>query len=187
VPLTRELCKQTMGFRVNEAVAHWYERHPWTGPSVDEVVEDLVAGVVDAIGARGEPMAGVDEAIAFLQQQGVRLAIASSSYYRVIDAVLRRLGLSDAFEVVHSAEDEANGKPHPAVYLTAAAKLGVEPAACVAIEDSPNGVVSAKRAGMICVAVPDAGSEADPRFSDADLTLPSLAELPDRWVAVAAL
>ena len=187
VPLTRELCKQTMGFRVNEAVAYWYERHPWPGPTVDEVAEQLMTGVVAAIGARGEPMAGVDEAVAFLQDAGLRLAIASSSYYRVIDAVLERLGLSAAFEVVHSAEDEANGKPHPDVYLTAAAKLGVAPAACVAIEDSPNGVVSAKAAGMVCVAVPDPGIAEDARFGDADLTLASLAELPTSWGRVAAL
>ena len=187
VPLTHELCKQTMGFRVNEAVAYWYERHPWDGPTVDDVAEQLMTGVVDAIGARGEPMVGVGAAVAFIRDAGLRLAIASSSYYRVIDAVLRRLDLTDAFEVVHSAEDEANGKPHPDVYLTAAAKLGVAPADCVAIEDSPNGVLSAKRAGMICVAVPDPGIAGDARFGDADLTLSSLAELPTSWATVAAL
>ena len=187
VPLTREMCTQTMGFRVNEAVAHWYERYPWSGPTVDEVAHEIVDGVIDAINERGEPMAGVDEAVAFLQREGLRLAIASSSFYRVIDAVLERLGLADAFEVVHSAEDEANGKPHPAVYLTAAAKLSVQPSACVAIEDSPNGVDSATRAGMTCVAIPEPGTESDPRFDAADVVLASLAELPDRWAAVAAL
>jgi sugar-phosphatase len=187
VPLTREMCTQTMGFRVGEAMAHWYERHPWDGPSVDEVADQVIAGVVAAIGERGEPMPGVSEAIAFLQHAGLRLAIASSSYYRVIDAVLKRCGLTDAFEVVHSAEHEARGKPDPAVYLTAATKLGVPPAACVAIEDSPNGVVSATRAGMTCVAIPVTSVAADPRFADADVLLTSLAELPGCWAAVAAL
>ncbi len=187
VPLTREMCSETMGFRVNEAVGHWHERYPWAGPTVDEVVDDLVDGVISAIGARGEPKAGVHEAIAFLRDADLRLAIASSSYYRVIDAVLTRCGLADVFEVVHSAEDEANGKPDPAVYRTAAAKLGVTPEVCIAIEDSPNGVLSATRAGMTCIAIPEPGTEADPRFAEADLVLPSLVVLPERWASVAAL
>src|SRR4051812_20125143 len=123
VPITRERCKETMGYRVNEAVAHWAERHPWAGPSVDEVAEEIVAGGIGAIGTRGQPKAGAVEALDSLGDQRVRLAIASSSYYRVIAAVLDRLDLAGRFEVVHSAEDERNGKPHPAVYLTAAAKL----------------------------------------------------------------
>jgi sugar-phosphatase len=187
VPLTREMCTQTMGFRVNEAVGHWYERYPWTGPTVDEVADELVDDVIGAISERGEPMAGVDEVIAFLEDEGLRLAIASSSYYRVIDAVLRRFDLTQRFEVVHSAQEEANGKPHPAVYLTAAAKLGIAPEACIAIEDSPNGVLSATRAGMTCIAIPEPGTETDPRFADADLLIPSLLVLPERWATVAAL
>ena len=187
VPLTREKCAQTMGFRVTEAVAYWYERHPWSGPTVDEVADELVVGVIDAIGARSQPMAGVDEAIAFLRGEGLRLAIASSSYYRVIDAVVSRFGLERHFEIVHSAEDEARGKPHPAVYLTAAAKLGVDPEACVAIEDSPNGVASAKAAGMVCIAIPEPDVAAHPAMADADLVLRSLVELPGRWATVAAL
>jgi sugar-phosphatase len=187
VPLTRAMCAETMGLRVNEAVAHWYERYPWTGPAVDDVAGELVDGVIATIGERGEAKDGVHDAIAFLEDAGLRLAIASSSYYRVIDAVLDRCGLRDHFEVVHSAQDEERGKPDPAVYLTAAARLGVEPAACVAVEDSPNGVVSAQAAGMACVAVPEPGTEDDPRINGADVVIPSLVELPERWAAVAAL
>jgi sugar-phosphatase len=187
VPLTREMCAQTMGFRVEESVAYWYERHPWTGPTVDAVAGELVDGVIAAIGERAEPIAGVTDAIAFLEGAGLRLAIASSSYYRVIDAVLTRFDLAGHFEVVHSAQDEERGKPDPAVYRTAAAKLGVDPVACVAIEDSPNGVLSAKGAGMVCVAVPEPGTEHDARMAEADLVLPSLAVLSEHWATVAAL
>ena len=188
VPITRDRCKETMGFRVHETVAHWHAQYPWDGPDVDAVVEQIMAGVIDAIGQRGGPKAGAVEAVDFVASQGMRLAIASSSYYRVIDAVLTRLGLAGRFEVVHSAQDEEHGKPHPAVFLTAAAKLGVEPRRCVAIEDSPNGVLSAKRAGMACIAVPEPGTEDDPRYADADVVLASLARVPtEGWAAVAAL
>src|SRR5437773_2087309 len=73
---------------------------------------------------------------------------------RALDAVCDRLGL-DGIEVRCSAMDEARGKPAPDVYLTAARRLGVAAARCLALEDSPNGVASAKAAGMRCVAVPD--------------------------------
>jgi len=95
----------------------------------------------------------------------VPVALASSSPYAVIEAALDRLGLTEAFRCVYSAEEEPYGKPHPGVYLTAARKLGVAPEACCAIEDSPNGVLAAKAAKMTCVAVPDRMMAGDPRFT----------------------
>ena len=76
-----------------------------------------------------------------------------------------------------SAQDEALGKPAPDVYLTAARRLGVAAARCLALEDSPHGVASAMSAGMRCVAVPDPLLAADPRFREADLVIPSLTAL----------
>ena len=67
--------------------------------------------------------------------------------------------------------DEARGKPAPDVYLTAARRLGVAAASCLALEDSPAGVASARSAGMRCVAVPDPLLAADPRYREADLVL----------------
>jgi sugar-phosphatase len=177
VPITRERCKETMGFRVNEAVAHWHERYPWDGPSIDEVAGRIVDDLIDAVRTRGGPMPGVDEAVAACSARVDRLAICTSSYYRVIDAVVDACGLGDVFAVVHSAEDEERGKPDPAVYLSTARKLGVAPASCLAIEDSPNGVVSAKQAGMVCVAVPDRGLLAHEGFQWADLVVGSLTDL----------
>ena len=177
VPLTPELCTQTMGFRVNEAVAHWRRAYPWDGPGEAEVADEIVAGVIDRIGRDGTLLDGVVDTIATLEERGLRLAVASSSFYRVIDAVLDRFDLRRHFEVVHSAEDEERGKPDPAVYLTTAAKLGVDPAACLALEDSINGVLSAKAAGMACVAVPDTAVRGDPRFEAADLVVTSLRDL----------
>ena len=177
VPLTPELCAQTMGFRVNEAVAHWRRAHPWDGPDDDEVASEIVAGVIERIERDGVLMDGVVDTIDALESRGLRLAIASSSLYRVIDAVLDHCDLRARFEVVHSAEDEERGKPDPAVYLTAAAKLGVDPSRCLALEDSVNGVLSAKAAGMVCVAVPDSTVTGDPRFEAADAVVHTLREL----------
>jgi sugar-phosphatase len=82
-------------------------------------------------------------------------------------------------EVRCSASDEQRGKPAGDVYLTAARRLGLRPAACLAIEDSPNGVLSARAAGMRCVAVPDRHLAGDPRYREADLVLGSLRELDE--------
>jgi sugar-phosphatase len=179
VPITRERCKETMGFRVNEAVAHWHGQYPWEGPTIDEVATQIVDGLITAVRERGQAMPGAQEAVVFCRQRVERLAICTSSYYRVIDAVLERCGLAGAFAVVHSAQDEARGKPDPAVYLSTAAKLGVAPERCLAIEDSPNGVLSAKDAGMACLAVPDPGLTGHAGFGRADLVLASLDDLND--------
>jgi sugar-phosphatase len=146
--------------------------------SDDEVADLIVDQVVAHVKAEGEPMPGVTAAVARFRRYGLRLAIASSSPRRLIDAVCDRLGL-DGIEVRCSAMDEARGKPAPDVYLTAARKLGVAAAACLALEDSPNGVASAKAAGMRCVAIPDPLLAGHPRYGEADLVLRSLTDLDD--------
>jgi sugar-phosphatase len=97
--------------------------------------------------------------------------------------VLAHFGLEDAFEVVHSAEDERLGKPDPAVYLTAARRLGVAARSCLAFEDSAAGVRAATSAEMRCVAVPAHEERTDPAFTLATLVLVSLDELDGSWLA----
>ena len=83
------------------------------------------------------------------------LAVASSSNRPLIDAVLRRLGLTDLFAVTVSAEEVARGKPAPDVYVETASRLGVEPRRSVAVEDSASGIKAAHAAGMHVVAYPN--------------------------------
>jgi sugar-phosphatase len=97
----------------------------------------------------------------------------------VIAAALEALDLQDAFEVVHSAEGEPYGKPHPGVYLHTAEQLGLRPEECVAIEDSPNGVLAAKAARMGCIAVPEPALRGHPWFAIADAVLQDLGGLED--------
>ena len=179
VSLTRDLCRQTMGLRIDEAVAHWFARHPWEGMPQEAVSDRVVARVVELIGERAEPLPGVRAAVAEVRRRGLRCALASSSPRVLIDAVLDRLELGAAFEVVHSAEDEQHGKPHPAIYLTTADRLGVEPTACLAVEDSVNGVISAKAARMTCVAVPEPAARHDPRFGVADVVVDDVCTFSD--------
>jgi sugar-phosphatase len=105
---------------------------------------------------------------------------------RLIRAVLSLGGLSDRFDVVLTAEDEERGKPDPAVYVSAARELRVPADRCLAVEDSINGVRSAKAAGMVCVAIPVSGVTEG--FEGADLVLGSIEEFDARvWAGTGSI
>jgi mannitol-1-/sugar-/sorbitol-6-/2-deoxyglucose-6-phosphatase len=174
IELTEADLLDSTGVRIDELAA---VRLPLDGPGPAEVAGRITNQVVDYVKRAGEPMPGVPEAIALFGRLGLRLAIASSSPVRLIDAVCARLKLD--IDVRCSALDEAHGKPAPDVYLAAARRLGLSPARCLALEDSPSGVLAAKDAGMTCVAVPDPLLTGDPRYRRADLVLPSLTELTE--------
>lgn len=177
VPLTAPLSRETTGMRLDEAVMHWARRFPWHGATVAQVRERILAQATELIVARASPKPGLRESLAEVRAAGLRCALASSSPVTLIRAVLERLELTATFEVVASAEAEPLGKPHPGVYLTTAAALGVDPPHCVALEDSVNGVVAAKAARMWCIAVPDRWVDRDPRLALADATVRSLHEV----------
>jgi len=179
--LTRAEAKETLGIRSDEVVRIRHQQIGWdlTADPLDEVEARILARVCDLVSEMGEAKEGAHKAIEFCAARGSRLALASSSRMVVIEAALRRLGISNRFEVIYSAENEPLGKPDPGVYLTTARRLGVEPIECLALEDSPAGVAAAKAAGMRCVVVPDRSAVGDPRLGLADLELASLAELDE--------
>ena len=107
------------------------------------------------------------------------LAIASSSNRELIDVVVAAGDLGELFQATVSSEEVPRGKPAPDVYLEAAARLGVDPTRCTAIEDSHNGIRSAKAAGMRCIAVPNVRFPPGDAVADADVVIGSVAELDD--------
>jgi sugar-phosphatase len=165
--LTEEQCMQTM----------------WPQRSLQEVEDDIVQAVEDLVNNHGTAMAGVTETIALFQRLGFRIALASSSSMRLITCVLRKLGIREAFEVVHSAEFEEYGKPHPAIFLSTARQLGISPTQCLVFEDSFNGLIAAKAARMKAVAVPEGEHYAQTRYDFADLKLRSLLEFQEKNLA----
>jgi HAD superfamily hydrolase (TIGR01509 family) len=128
----------------------------------------------------------IDGAIEAVERLAARwpLGLASSSNREVIDLVLDLSGLARFFRVTVSSEEVSRGKPAPDVYLEAARSLEVPPERCAAVEDSHNGIRSAKAAGMRVIAIPNQhyppGEEA---LSLADVRLSSLAELTPSIVA----
>jgi beta-phosphoglucomutase-like phosphatase (HAD superfamily) len=182
----RDLLDST-GQPIDEVIVSWRKRldggrsSGLTGVELTdaEVADRITDRVMAQVMTEGQPMPGVTATIARFERYRIPLAIASSSPLRLIDAVCDRLGLA-GIQVRCSGLDEVKAKPAPDVYLTAACKLGVAPAICLAMEDSPAGVSAAKSAGMRCVAVPDPLLTADPRYREADLVISSLTELNDR-------
>ncbi len=107
---------------------------------------------------------------------GLRLAVVSSSDSDWVCPYLEKLGLRDSFDQVICAEDVAKVKPAPDLFLLALNRLGVPPGEAIAFEDSPNGVLAARAAGIPCVAVPNRASRLLP-LPEADVVLESLADM----------
>jgi HAD superfamily hydrolase (TIGR01509 family) len=119
---------------------------------------------------------GVTELIATAQRAGWRLGLASSGTREWVEGHLLQRKLRHHFQVVRTSNDVQRVKPDPELYLTTLVELRVEPAHAVAIEDSRNGLLAAKQAGMKCVVVPNRMTR-QMDFSEADLLLDSLADL----------
>jgi sugar-phosphatase len=175
--LTEEQCASTTGLRFDHVLEYWYEKYPWTQKSIIEVHEEVLAEMEQAILHKAELLPGVFESIDLFRSKGYKLAIASSSAMRLIRACVHRLRGDGLFDAVISAEHEEYGKPHPAVFLKAAADLKVNPLDCLVLEDSLMGVIAAKAARMQCVAVPAPESFDNPKFAIADWKLKSLLEI----------
>jgi HAD superfamily hydrolase (TIGR01509 family) len=98
---------------------------------------------------------GIASCISSAKRRGLKLAIASSSTQKWITRNLRKFGLFDEFDVVCTRDDVSAVKPDPALYLLALDRLGVGTGEAIAFEDSPNGILAAKRAGIFCVVIPN--------------------------------
>ncbi len=131
----------------------------------------------DIYGNKAALIQGFRELLDGLGEQDIPVALASSSPRSWINIVLRRFSLADAFRVVVSSDElQGEGKPSPAIYLRTAQLLGVDPTKCIVIEDSMNGVLSARRAGMLCIGFRN-GFNQEQDLSQASMLIHSFAEL----------
>lgn len=117
---------------------------------------------------------GVIELIGMLKGSFL-LAIATAAYPEEVEFILQALGIREDFGVIVSAKDVTHSKPHPEPYLLAAKKLGVLPSECAVIEDTPSGIISAKGAGMKCIAITTTRRKEE--LQQADVTVDGLFEI----------
>jgi mannitol-1-/sugar-/sorbitol-6-/2-deoxyglucose-6-phosphatase len=173
----------TMGLRVDEAIAYLCRAVGLVDHDESEIAATVVAGVIDAINSEAELLPGVLEVLDRCAAAGLVLCLASGSTPPVIDAVLDRFALRSHFVDVFSAIDDLYGKPNPAIFLRAAATLGVEPTECAVFEDSLNGCIAAKAARMVTIAVPNPDDADDPRYTICDAVCSSLTDALEEPVA----
>ncbi len=143
-----------LGRAVEHTAAH-LRRSSGTARTEAELAERLGDTFAGKVAAEIVPRPGALALLGALRAAGVPTALVSASPRRVVDLVLAALG-SEWFSVTLAAEDTEHTKPAPDPYLAAAGLLGLDPAACVAVEDTPTGVASAHAAGCAVLAVPSA-------------------------------
>ena len=174
---TEDEFEKMMGNRIQEVITNWHAKHPWDDFSLEKTMNDIVDEVGRLVTENAQLMPGVIDSLEYFKQKNIPIALASSSPLRLIQKLITNYQIDHYFTVVRSAEFEQRGKPHPDVFLSTANALNVSPEACLVFEDSYNGVLAAKAAGMKCVAVPAPEHHAQERFDIADWKWKSLMEI----------
>ena len=170
--MTPELHQAIMGHGV-EATWEVLIRELNLPGSVADYIPPYDRRLVELLSKLDAPLPGVVSLVTMLHDRRIPIAVASSSLMSWIDALLTGLGLRHAFDALASATEVEHPKPAPDLYLLAASKLGMPPGACIAIEDTPTGLQSAKAAGMFAVQV-RASSTAFPPLPEADAVIETL-------------
>lgn len=175
--ITKKDFQKTVGLRIDEVISYWHEVVGWKQYSCKEVEGMIIQRMVELIRENGEPLPGVLETISYLKENQYNVGLATSSYSILIDTVLEVLDLKSEFDFTRSAEHEEYGKPHPQVYLSVAKALGVQPMECLVVEDSLNGLISAKAARMKVVCIPEKTHNPEPKLMVADYMFDSMVEM----------
>lgn len=174
--LTKADFQKTVGLRIDEVVHFWNHHENWGVENEQDVEEAIIVKMIELIAANAAPLSGVIETLTYLKNVGMKIGLGTSSSSRLIQVVLSELNIEHFFDFTHSAETEAYGKPHPAVYLTVAQQLLVSPHKCLVIEDSFNGVIAGLAAKMKVVCIPEKTHFPNPRLSVADFHFDTMNE-----------
>jgi sugar-phosphatase len=173
--LTKTDFQKTVGMRIDQVIAYWKNIEGWKD-QIQDIEFQIIDRMIQLIAENGQPLPGVEDTVVHLNKIKT-VGLASSSPKKLIDSVLLKTQLHSYFHGVFSAETEPFGKPHPAVYLTAASTLGVQSNRCLVIEDSLNGIISAKAANMTVICIPEKTHIKNPKLILADFHFDSMREL----------
>ncbi len=178
LPFNHSMCRQTMGMRIDQVVEYWHRIFNWVSPSVEEVTRNIIEELIALVKKDGKLLPGVLQSIEYFKSHQIPLSIASSSTMEIIEAVVDTLDIRHHFDIIHSAEFEKYGKPHPQVFLTTAEKLNTHPENCLVFEDSKHGMIAGLSARMKVIVVPENPEQDQPWHHLADLKLNTLLDLP---------
>ncbi|MBZ4667344.1 MAG: hypothetical protein PWP07_865 [Epulopiscium sp.] len=146
-------------------------------PTVPEIIDRLVSKKVQIFRESDiGPIDGIIDLLKALHEAKIPMAVASSSPIELIETVMEKFNIRHYFSYIISGDEVHKSKPDPDIYLTAAQKIHVEPKDCVVLEDSKNGVLAAKAAGMKCIGFHNPNS-GDQDLSNADVIVESIREV----------
>ena len=171
---TQELLDQMMGRQSHIALQIMIDVHGLQA-TVEELIAETDEIFPEILRTRLQPMPGLLDLLAALEMKQMPKCIATSSRRIFVTRCLDAFQLEPRFDFILAQEDIAQGKPHPEIYLTAAARHGIAPAEMLVLEDSQNGCRAALAAGAITVAIPGDHSRGHD-FSDVNLVAQSLAD-----------
>jgi len=138
--------------------------------------EGLICKLLDE---NAQPVKGSIELLKRFKEKGMKVALASSSYEKIVDLVLTKLNIKDEFDAIVTGSDDLKSKPNPDIFLEAAKRLNTAPEECIVIEDAHNGVKAAKAASMKCIGFNFfRGTNQD--LSKADIIVDDLSELIEK-------
>lgn len=177
IEFSEDDCRKTTGMRFKEVVEHWFKHHNITHSTPTQLNDNVISNLIGLIEREGKAMDGAVELLEFLSARKFPLGLATSSNHILIEAVLTKTQTALYFNEITSAEFLQYGKPHPEVFLKCAENLKIAPKDCLVIEDSVNGVLAGKAAGMTVIAIPDAEHKHDERFKTADHLLNNLKDV----------
>jgi mannitol-1-/sugar-/sorbitol-6-/2-deoxyglucose-6-phosphatase len=172
--LSKADCLLTTGMPTSYIMDYWYSQQPWTGPSPQQLEQQLFVHITELLQSSATAMPGVYQALEYFQNQNLAIGLASASPMPLIEIVLDKLNIRPYFRFYHSALLEKNNKPHPDVYLTVARTMAVPIANCLILEDSVNGVRGAVASGATVIAVPEPHFFDKPEYHIAQYKLASL-------------
>lgn len=174
ITLTSEQYQSSTGLRTREWITHWFNYFHIDKKHTEYAIVQIIRTAIEKIKANGAGMPGVSEIFSFFKNEGITMAIATSSPLQLVDIVVDKLNIGKYLSCMVSAEDLPYGKPHPAVYLDCAARLNEDPSHCICFEDSFNGMIAVKAARMKCVIIPAPHVHHQNKWDAADLKLKSL-------------
>jgi mannitol-1-/sugar-/sorbitol-6-/2-deoxyglucose-6-phosphatase len=176
VPFTEEMCRSTVGMRIDEVVRFWAVTYPFIEDKIEVITESIQDELIHLVKSEGKALPGVYDTLDTLKKNSRTCALASSSSVRIINEVVDALHIRNYFTIIHSAEFEKQGKPNPDVFLSTAKFLNTTSSHCIVYEDSKNGLLAALSAQMKAVIIPEFPNEDFDWYSQAHKKLHSLEE-----------
>ncbi|RAV27424.1 hexitol phosphatase HxpB [Sinomicrobium soli] len=181
-----EFTRRTASMTTAEVTAFWYKMYPWQGKSIPAVENEVIDLVSHYIRTSVPLSDGLLPLLSMIHTTGYKIGLSTNAPARLIPLVMEKSGIGRFFDAISSSDHEVKGKPHPAVYLRTAEKLGVIPTQCIVFEDSLHGLAAAKNAGMKTVVIPHPSLSSHTGFDSADIKISRLSDFTPKHLSALA-